>query len=45
LSKGDLAIPTAILTEFDFRYNSRMGSDVERRDLAIKLVGGKRLKY
>lgn len=33
------------LAEFDFRYNSREVSDVERRDLAIKRVGGKRLKY
>jgi hypothetical protein len=33
------------LSEFDFRYNSRDVSDVERRDLAIKQVGGKRLKY
>jgi len=33
------------LSEFDFRYNSREVSDVERRDLAIKQVGGKRLKY
>jgi transposase-like protein len=33
------------LTEFDFRYNARDVDDVERRDLAIKQVGGKRLKY
>jgi transposase-like protein len=33
------------LTEFDFRYNARDVSDVERRDLAIRQVGGKRLKY
>lgn len=33
------------LAEFDFRYNSREVSDSERRDLAIKQVGGKRLKY
>jgi transposase-like protein len=33
------------LAEFDFRYNSRDVSDSERRDLAIKQVGGKRLKY
>jgi hypothetical protein len=33
------------LTEFDFRYNAREVSDVERRDLAIRQVGGKRLKY
>jgi transposase-like protein len=33
------------LSEFDFRYNAREVSDVERRDLAIKQVGGKRLKY
>ncbi len=33
------------LTEFDFRYNARDVSDVERRDLVIKQVGGKRLKY
>jgi hypothetical protein len=33
------------LSEFDFRYNSKDVSDVERRDLAIKQVGGKRLKY
>lgn len=31
-------------SEFDFRYNSRQVSGVERRDLAIKQVGGKRLK-
>jgi hypothetical protein len=33
------------LSEFDFRYNARNISDSERRDLAIKQVGGKRLKY
>jgi transposase-like protein len=33
------------LTEFDFRYNARKVSDVQRRDLAIKQVGGKRLTY
>jgi len=33
------------LTEFDFRYNAREVSDVERRDLCIIQVGGKRLKY
>jgi len=33
------------LTEFDFRYNARQVSDVQRRDLAIKQVGGKRLTY
>ena len=33
------------LSEFDFRYNAREVDDVERRDLAIQQVGGKRLKY
>jgi hypothetical protein len=33
------------LNEFDFRYNARGVSDVDRRDLAIAGVGGKRLKY
>jgi transposase-like protein len=33
------------LNEFDFRYNARFVSDVERRDSAIKQVGGKRLTY
>lgn len=33
------------LAEFDFRYNAREVTDVERRDLAISQVGGKRLKY
>ena len=33
------------LSEFDFGYNAREVSDVERRDLAIKQVGGKRLMY
>lgn len=33
------------LNEFDFRYNARGVSDVERRDLAIAGVGGKRLMY
>jgi hypothetical protein len=33
------------LTEFDFRYNARDVSDVERRDMAIAQTGGKRLKY
>jgi hypothetical protein len=37
--------PNRHLSEFDFRYNSRQVSDAERRDLAIKQVGGKRLKY
>jgi hypothetical protein len=32
------------LTEFDFRYNARDVSDVERRDIAIAGVGEKRLK-
>jgi transposase-like protein len=31
------------LSEFNFRYNAREVSDVERRDLALKRVGGKRL--
>ncbi|HWB85310.1 MAG TPA: IS1595 family transposase [Bryobacteraceae bacterium] len=33
------------LSEFDFRYNAREVSDVERRNLCIAQVGGKRLKY
>ncbi|HTR38555.1 MAG TPA: IS1595 family transposase [Bryobacteraceae bacterium] len=33
------------LSEFDFRYNTRKMTDVERRDLAIKQVEGKRLLY
>jgi transposase-like protein len=33
------------LSEFDFRYNARGVSDVERRDLAIAGAGGKRLMY
>jgi transposase-like protein len=33
------------LSEFDFRYNAREVSDVERRDLCIKQVAGKRLMY
>ncbi len=36
------------LAEFDFRYNTRTAlkvSDVERRDLALKGIGGKRLTY
>ena len=33
------------LAEFDFRYNAREVSGVERRDLAIKQAGRKRLKY
>jgi transposase-like protein len=33
------------LSEFDFRYNAREISDVERRNLAIQQVGGKRLMY
>jgi transposase-like protein len=33
------------LSEFDFRYNARDVSDVERRDSAIRQVGGKRLLY
>jgi transposase-like protein len=33
------------LTEFDFRYNARDVTDVERRDMAIAQTGGKRLKY
>ena len=42
VSKGR---PNRYLSEFDFRYNSREVSDAERRDLAIRWVGGKRLKY
>lgn len=33
------------LSEFDFRYNARQVSDIERRDLAIQQAGGKRLMY
>jgi transposase-like protein len=33
------------LSEFDFRYNAREVSDVERRDMAIAQSGGKRLKF
>ncbi|MBV9763128.1 MAG: IS1595 family transposase [Acidobacteriaceae bacterium] len=33
------------LNEFDFRYNSRDVSDVERAELALKGVDGKRLTY
>jgi transposase-like protein len=33
------------LSEFDFRYNARKIKDGERSELAIKGVGGKRLKY
>jgi hypothetical protein len=33
------------LSEFDFRYNNRDVSDVERTEKAIKSSGGKRLKY
>jgi hypothetical protein len=32
-------------TEFDFRYNARDVSDVERRHFCIKQVAGKRLMY
>jgi len=31
------------LSEFDFRYNSRDGTDAERAQLALKQVDGKRL--
>jgi transposase-like protein len=33
------------LTEFDFRYSTRMVSDVERAELLIKGATGKRLMY
>jgi transposase-like protein len=33
------------LSEFDFRYNAREVSDIERAKLALKGVGGKRLMY
>jgi hypothetical protein len=33
------------MTEFDFRYNAREVSDVERRDMAIAKTGGKRVTY
>ena len=33
------------LTGFDFRYNAREVSYVQRRDFCIKQVRGKRLKY
>jgi hypothetical protein len=33
------------LSEFDFRYNSRETTDVERAELAIAGVVGKRLTY
>jgi len=32
-------------TEFDFRYNTRKGTDAERADLALKGIAGKRLTY
>jgi transposase-like protein len=33
------------LTEFDFRYNARHVTDSERTQIALSMVGGKRLKY
>ena len=33
------------LAEFDFRYNARTVSDVERRDDALRAIEGKRLTY
>ena len=33
------------LVEFDFRYNSKDVSDDERKDIALKGIGGKRLTY
>lgn len=33
------------LAEFDFRYNARTVSDVERRDEALRAIEGKRLTY
>jgi len=33
------------VTEFDFRYNTRKGSDVERAAAVIGGIGGKRLMY
>ena len=31
--------------EFDFRYNTRLNSDAERSDKALKGIVGKRLTY
>jgi transposase-like protein len=33
------------LAEFDFRYNHRVALNIERRDAALKGIGGKRLTY
>jgi transposase-like protein len=33
------------MNEFDFRYNQRKVTDVERADTALKGIGGKRLMY
>jgi transposase-like protein len=33
------------LSEFDFRYNARNVTDVERTESAIRMVGGKRLTF
>ena len=33
------------LGEFDFRYNKRQITDLERADLALKGISGKRLTY
>lgn len=33
------------VTEFDFRYNTRKGTDVERASAVIAGIGGKRLMY
>ncbi len=33
------------LSEFDFRYNARRLSDVERTEAAIQMVSGKRLTF
>lgn len=33
------------LTEFDFRYSNRMVSDMERTEIALKDISGKRLTY
>jgi hypothetical protein len=37
--------PTGYLAEFDFRYNTRKITDMERTELAVRGGEGKRLTY
>ena len=45
LPSHERSAPARYCAEFDFRYNTRLNSDAERADKALKGIAGKRLTY